>query len=287
MDGVGQGPLGLIAGAGQLPLAVAAGARRRGRHVSAIAIQGLTDAGLAATVDDLQWVGTGDAAAGLQQLLASGAREAVMAGKVPKHLALAGSGQLDEFARSQLEGLDNRRDETLLSRVAAVLEGCGIRVLPQAEFVPELLAGPGPLSQTPPTEAQRADALLGFRVARTVAALDVGQTVVVKDGTILAVEAVEGTDAAIARGAAAAAGACVVKVARPAQDPRFDVPTIGEQTLMALLSGGAKALAFEAGRTLVLDRERLVAVADRNGIAVWGVGQPDLEELANTGREAP
>jgi DUF1009 family protein len=143
--------------------------------------------------------------------------------------------------------------------------------LAQAEVVPELLPGPGVLGALAPSDAQRADVAFGWPIARAIAGLDVGQTVVVKDCAVLAVEAVEGTDAAIRRAGDLASGGCVVKVAKPRQDPRFDVPTVGPGTLEVLAESGASLLAFEAERTLVLDLPDLIAHANTAGIVVWAV----------------
>jgi len=242
--------------------------------VVAIAFRDCTDPVLGECAD-LRWLHLGEVGAALDVLEAEGVRSAVLAGKVHKAELYPGPESLrpDSEGLRFLAALPDHRDSSILAAAASLLESRGIRLLEQAEFVPELLGSEGPLGSREPSAAQRADLLVGFRVARALAALDVGQTVVVKDGAVLAVEAIEGTDATILRAGEVASGACVVKVARPEQDPRFDLPVIGIDTLRTVQKARAAVLAFEAGRTLVLDRERLSAVADAAGVAVLGLAE--------------
>lgn len=274
--------LGLIAGQGAFPLHVARAARQAGRKLSCVALRGLTDAGIEDAAERVTWIELGAVADGIAALRAAGVREAVMAGKVPKDLLYGGGPplQLDASARSLLHALDDRRDDTILGKVADLLASLGIELLPQWALAPELLVGPGVLGRVAPGPAQMADIAFGYPIAKAIGALDIGQTVVVKDRAVIAVEAIEGTDAAIRRAGAITSDACVVKVAKPNQDPRFDVPTIGPGTLESLVAAGAKALAFEAGATLVLERDALAREADARGISVVGVDATSLEEGA-------
>jgi hypothetical protein len=271
-----RGPLGLVAGRGALPLEVARAARRSGRRIAAVGFPGETDAGLEACVDSLAWLRPGQVGAILDALGAQGVEEAVLVGTVPKGALWGDTLKLgaDAHGRELLAGLGELSDGVILSGVERVLRGRGIRLLGQAELVPELVGGEGALGRVAPTPAQRADADFAWPIARTLARLDVGQTVVVKDRAVLAVEAAEGTDAAIRRAGAIAAGAVVVKVARPGQDPRFDLPTVGPGTLAVMREAQAAALCFEAGWTLVIERDALAAAADASGIAVFGVRSP-------------
>jgi hypothetical protein len=275
MSSAGGEALGLIAGSGSLPLEIARAARRRGRGVLALGFPGHTDARLEGEVPEVVWLSPGRVGAALEALRAGRVREAVLAGKLPKELLYQDPErlELDGLGREALGRLPDRRDGSLLSLVAETLHGRGIHLLPQAELVPELLPGEGPLGALRPTPAQSADIAFGWPVARALAGLDVGQVVVVKDRAVLAVEALEGTDAAIRRAGRLAPGAVAVKVARPNQDPRFDLPVIGPGTLAALREARAGALAFEAGRTLVLERAALVQGADAAGIALLGVAR--------------
>lgn len=273
------GPLALIAGRGRLPLEVARAARRRGRRVEAIGFPGETEPALEAEVERLTWLHLGELGALLGTLRKAGAREAVLAGKVPKTLLYGDPSRLrpDATALALLARLRDRKDDSILGALARFLQEEGVRLGAQAELVPELVAGEGVLGRVAPTPAQRADVAFGWPVAKAIGGLDVGQTVVVHERAVLAVEAIEGTDEAIRRGGLLGGpGACVVKVAKPGQDPRFDLPAIGADTLDVMCEVRAAVLAVEAGATLVLDRERLLAAADAAGIAVLGVAPGEL-----------
>jgi len=272
--------LGLIAGEGVFPLDVARCARRAGRRLVCVAFHRRTDEGIEELVDAVRWIRPGEVSAALEALRGAGVEEAVMAGKVPKLALLREDSELglDDQAAALVARLSDRRDDTILSQAADFLAQAGIRLLPQWSFSPDLLVGPGTLGKVRASPAQQRDIAFAFPIARQLGALDIGQTVVVKDGAVLAVEAIEGTDAALRRGGALAAGAVAVKVAKPGQDPRFDVPAIGRETVEVLAEARISALAFEAGETLVLEREELVARADAHGIAVLGVRDGELEE---------
>jgi hypothetical protein len=263
-----------VAGAGGLPLEVARSARRAGRRVVAVGFAGLTDRVLARSVDRLAWLRPGQVGAILDAFAAAGVTEAVLAGVVPR-AALFGARRLGADARGRelLAGLRDRCDASILAGVERALGERGIRLLGQAELVPELVGGEGPLGRLLPSAAELADAAFAWPIARRLAELEVGQTVVVRDRAVLAVEAAEGTDAAIRRAGSIARGAVVVKVARPDQDPRYDLPAIGPGTLAAMRDAGARALVFEAGSTLVLERAALAAAADGDGIAVFGTAR--------------
>lgn len=272
-------PVGLIAGLGRFPLELATAARRGGHRLAAVAFEGLADPGLAARVDVCETLPLGQIARLLEVLRREGVRQVVLAGKVPKRVLFEAGGRLDPDARALalLRALRDRKDDSILLAVAELLEVEGFELLGQAELAPELLAAEGPLGAVVATDAQRADVAFAWPIAKALGAVDVGQTVVVEGGAVLALEAIEGTDEAIRRGCAlGGGGACVVKVAKPGQDPRFDVPAVGLGTLRALREGGAAVLAVEAGATLVLEREALVAEADAAGIALLGVAAGGL-----------
>jgi DUF1009 family protein len=271
----GAAPLGLIAGRGALPLEIARSARRRGRRVVAIALHGQTDPALEAEVSELRWLYPGQVGRAIETLRASGVAEAVLAGKLPK-LTLDDPAALrpDAGALALLRRLPDRHDASILSSVADLLAEHGIRLLPQAELVPELVATAGPYGRVRANPDQLAEIAFAWPLAKAVAALGIGQTLIVRGRAVLAVEAIEGTDEAILRAGRIAPGACVVKVAGEAQDPRFDLPAIGEGTLSALVEAKAGAIAFQAGATLVLGREALAAAADAHGVALLGVAEP-------------
>jgi len=268
--------LGLVAGSGRLPAEIAASARRRGRRVVAVGLRELADPALAESVDAFEWAWLGDFARMLGWLRQAGAADVVLGGKVPKAFLWERRDAVrpDALALGALATLGDRKDDSLLGMVVEVIEAEGFRVRSQLELAADLVAPAGVLGGVAPTPEQERDIAFGWPVAKALGALDVGQSVVVQDAAVLALEAVEGTDAAIERGAALAdsrRGVVVVKVAKPRQDPRFDVPTIGLATLRTLVKGGGGALAVEAGHTLVLEREALVAEADAHGIALVGV----------------
>jgi DUF1009 family protein len=263
----------LIAGAGRFPIEVARGARRDGRRVTAIAFHEWTDPAIEAEVASVRWLRAGQLEAAVDFMLAAGVREAVMAGKVPKIALLVQPEtlQLDASAIALLDALRDQRDGSILQLVAGHLANRGIQLLSQLAFVPHLLVRTGPLGCVKPTPDAEADIRFGWSVAKNIAKLDIGQTVVVKDRAVLAVEAIEGTDEAIRRGGSLVAGACVIKVARRDCDLRFDLPTIGNDTASALVEARINTLAFEVGSTVVIDREKLVKVADEHGIALLGI----------------
>jgi DUF1009 family protein len=268
--------LGLIAGQGAFPLTVARSARSRGQKLVCVALRDMADPEIESVVDDVTWIHLGEAATGIAALRQAGVSEAVMAGKVPKHVLYGDELRLDGNAERVMSALRDRRDDTILLAIADFLARAGIRLLPQWSLSPELLAGPGPLGAHAPTPAQRADIAFGFPIAKKIGELDIGQTVVVKDRAVLAVEAIEGTDLAIRRAGSIAAGGCVVKVAKPQQDARFDVPAIGPATVESILAANAQVLAFEAQATIVLEREEIVALADSHGLVIVGIGADDL-----------
>jgi hypothetical protein len=189
---------------------------------------------------------------------------------------------LEEIALAQafFEQLPDRRDQHFLAAFAGLLEQRGMRVADQLDYVGDLLPALGPLAGPPLSVDEERDVTLGITIARALAAHDVGQTVVLKRGVILAVEAAEGTDATIRRGGEMAAGVVVVKVSRPDQDPRFDVPTVGLETIQVMAEVQARVLAIEARRTIVLDRKELIAGAEAAGITVIAVEAPPLRRAS-------
>lgn len=271
--------LGLIAGQGAFPLTIARSARHRGQKIACVALRDMADPAIESAVDDVTWIHLGETATGIAALRQAGVSQAVMAGKVPKHVLYGDTDalRLDGSAEQVIGRLRDRKDDTILLAIADFLAKAGIELLPQWSLSPEVLAGPGPLGVHAPSPAQLADIAFGFPIAKTIGALDIGQTIVVKERAVLAVEAIEGTDQAIRRAGSIAAGGCVVKVAKPAQDARFDVPAIGPDTIRSILEARAEVLAFEAGATIVLERDEVVARADEGGLVIVGV---EAQELA-------
>jgi DUF1009 family protein len=265
--------LGLIAGQGVFPLEVARTARLRGVRVACVALRDQARPEIASAVESITWIYPGEVGAGLAAFRAAGVRDVVMVGKVIKNDLIQNPGalRLDAQAIGMMGEIGDRKDDTILGKLADFIETLGLRLLPQYALTPELLAPEGVLTRTQPTAAQRADIAFGFPIAKRIGDLDIGQTVIVKDRAVIAVEAIEGTDAAIRRAGAIASGACVVKVAKPSQDPRFDVPTIGPGTVAVLVEANVSVLAIEADATVVLEREAAVRAADEHGIAIVAV----------------
>lgn len=266
--GAGEAPLGLIAGNGIFPRLVASGAKAAGVSVVAVAHRGETEPELESQVDECTWVKVGELGKIIRVLKAGGCQQAVMAGGIAK-VKLFGGFKPDLRGAAFLAKTRSVHDDKLLRGIAAELESDGIEVIPSTAYLPELLPDPGVLSRKKPKGRDRDDITFGRRVARATGTFEIGQTVVVQSGLVLAVEAVEGTDAAIRRGGELGrGGAVVVKASKPGQDLRFDVPAVGPNTIELMREVGAKVLAVEAGRTLLLERERLLAAADEAGIIV-------------------
>ncbi len=209
---------------------------------------------------------------GLELLRRHGISRIQLAGVITREEVLASP--LDDLAGQAIGRLADRRDQALFQQLAGLLGMLGIELLPQTAFAPELLAPPGALTAREPSAEEWDDVRLAVRVAAGLAALDVGQTAVVKRGIVLAAEAAEGTDAAIRRGGAMSEAVVVGKVSRPRQDARFDLPAVGLDTLHVMREAKAAVLAVETGRTLMLDRAEVVALADAAGIAIVALEKP-------------
>ncbi|MBI3184947.1 MAG: UDP-2,3-diacylglucosamine diphosphatase LpxI [Myxococcales bacterium] len=272
-------PIGLIAGSGRLPFLFASAAREQGLRVVAVAHRGETDPSLEGEVESLTWVRLGQVDRMVRALKEAGADRAVMAGGIRRARAIA-EARPDLGALRILSKLRSLRDDGLLRAVAAHFEESGIAIVAPTAFLARALAPEGLLAGPPLTKAQRADVSLGAEVARALGRADVGQTVVLRAGHVLALEAVEGTDETIRRGGRlGGAGSVVVKVSKPGQDGRFDLPAVGPSTLEVMREAGARVLAVEAGTTILLDGEALIEGASRLGISLFGLhGRPEVPQ---------
>jgi UDP-2,3-diacylglucosamine hydrolase len=269
--GTNRSPLGLIAGNGQFPFLVADAAKRQGRRVVAVAIREETFPDLEGRVDAMHWVSLGQLGRCIEALKGEGVTEAVMAGQV-KHKQIFSGVVPDLKMMALLARLVVKNTDSLIGAVADVLAREGIRLLPSTALLEEHMATAGAMTRRKPSRDERQDIDYGRRVARTLAGMDLGQTVVIKHRAAVALEAMEGTDEVIRRaGKLAGAGTVVVKVAKPRQDMRFDVPVVGAGTVEVMRESGARVLALEAARTLLLDKGRFVAAAEAADIAVWGM----------------
>lgn len=260
--------VGLIAGNGRFPLIFAHTARAAGVSVVAVAHEGETLPELAGLVDAITWIKVGELGRMISTFREADIDRAVMAGGIRK-AALLEHFAPDERGMQFLARLGSLGDDTLLRGVAGELESEGIRIVESTLFLSTLLTPAGPLTTRVPDDAQWVDIRHGFRVAKAIGRWDIGQSVVVKSGIVLAVEAIEGTDATIQRGGRS--GAVVVKVSKPQQDLRFDVPAIGPETVRVCTAAGIAVLALEAGKTLLLDKEEILRLADAQGLGIVGV----------------
>jgi DUF1009 family protein len=263
--------LGLIAGNGRFPYIFAQEAKREGYSVVAVAHRDETLAEIENVVDELTWVYVGQLGKIIRTFHRAQVTQAVMAGGIRK-VRLFGNFRPDLRGASFLARLKSRDDDALLRGIANELEKDGITVLESTLCVPQIITTAGVLTRHVPSDRNWQDIRFGIRVAKEIGRMGIGQTVVVKNGMVIAVEAVEGTDEAIKRsGNLARSGCVVIKVSKPKQDLRFDVPAVGVETIKILRQAGAVALALEAGKTLLLEKDALLAEADAGGIAVVGV----------------
>lgn len=263
--------LGIIAGNGVFPLEVAAGARQRGIRTVAVAHLNETDPALDSVADEVTWIKVGELQKIVDTFQHAGVIEAAMAGGISR-ARLRDSFAPDARALRMLAGIGRFSDDAVLRGVAREVESAGIAMIdPVPMFVAHWLAVAGLAAGPQLTAAQHTDLDLAFTVARNLGQFDIGQTVCVRDGVVVAVEAVEGTDAAIRRAATlVGTGLVIAKAAKPGQDMRFDRPAIGPNTIELLSEIGASVVGVEPGVTLILERDRTLELARSRGIAVFG-----------------
>ncbi len=261
---------GLIAGNGRFPFLVIDGARAQGVDLSVVAIKEETDPDIERHASDVTWVGIGQLGKMLSTFKRSGVEKAIMAGQV-KHVQIFSGSIPDVRMVKMLWNLPRRNTDSLIGGVADELAKEGIELIDSTYFIQDQLASDGVLSKRKPTDDERQNIEYGLHIAHEIARLDLGQTIVVRAKACVAIEAMEGTDATIRRAGELAKGKLtVVKVAKPDQDMRFDVPVVGVPTIQAMIDAGATCLSVTAGKTLVFDREEMVALANKNKIAVVG-----------------
>jgi DUF1009 family protein len=260
---------GLIAGNGRFPFLVLEGARSQGIEMAVIALKEEASPELEKIAKRLHWVSLGELSKAIDLMHEEGVTQAVMAGQV-KHNKIFSAIRPDWKLAKLLFSLPRKNTDTLIGGIARVLKDEGIQLVDSTLFLKPLLPEPGVLTRRAPNEQESADIAYGHSVARQIAGMDIGQTVVISDQACVAVEAMEGTDETIARAARIAGGKTlvVVKVSKPRQDMRFDVPVVGLPTIEQMKSSRATALAVDAGRTLLFDRQQLIALADAADIAI-------------------
>ncbi len=274
--------IGILAGWGRYPVVVAEAIRRRGGRPAILAIRGHADAELAPLADVAGDIGVAEIGGAIDFFRRHGVHRATMAGKIHKAKLFGRHGWREHlpdwtgirtFWPHLISRRRDNRDDSLLGAIAAAFDTRGVTICPATDFSPELLAEEVLLAGRPLSSKQLADVAFGWRLAKELGRLDIGQTVVVKNRAPLALEAIEGTDECIRRAGrlCPTGGMTVVKVAKPQQDFRFDMPTIGIGTLESLQAAGARVLVIEAGRTILVDRDRLTSFAAAGGITIASV----------------
>jgi DUF1009 family protein len=260
--------IGLIAGSGQFPLIFAKKAVQKGYLIHAVAYLNEADPKISEYAESVEWLHLGQIKRLIKYFHAHDIAEAVMIGAIQK-TRLFNDLKPDAKALKMLAGLWNTHDDGILRTFAGLLEKEGILIRESTFLLPDLLAPKGCWTKRKPSRSEKRDIRLGWKLAKEIGRLDIGQCIVVAAGSVLAVEAIEGTDATISRGAAMGHGqAVVVKVCKPNQDTRFDIPAIGLGTIESMQAAGARALAIEAGRAVVFDREEMIRLADKYKIAI-------------------
>lgn len=272
--------IGIIAGWGRFPVLVAEAAKRQGLRVVCVAIRNHADERLEQICDDVRWMGVAKFGGHIRYFRQHGVSQVALAGKIFKsQILFSGSvlwRHLPDYTclRSLAPLLFSRhrdtRDDSLLTRITDTYLARGMHVCPATDIAPELLVKEGLLTRRNVKPAQQRDIEFGWQIAKQMGGLDIGQSITVKDGTVLAVEAVEGTDACIERTGEVCrkGGWTLVKVAKPNQDMRFDVPTIGPQTIERVQRAGGTAIAIEADMTIVVDQQEVIEAAEAAGIAI-------------------
>lgn len=263
--------IGLIAGSGSLPLILSQKIKRDGLKVVSIAFKGLSSEDLSRYSDITHWINLGELGSLIKILKKEGIRKAIMVGKVPKTLMFSEVNP-DLRAVTFFMKLKDKKDDSILMSLADELEAEGIVLEKLSDYLDNLFSPKGVIASRSPSDEEMKDVQFGWNLAKEIGRLDIGQTVVVKNQAALAVEAIEGTDEAIRRGGELGKGdVVVVKVSKPQQDMRFDVPVVGLRTMDALEEAKAKVLALEAGRTIIIEKDEMIRRADKISLSIIGI----------------
>lgn len=268
---VSNDSIGIIAGGGNFPLMVADAAREKGYHVVAVAHEGETDPALADKVDKIIWIKLGQLGKLIRALKNNGVRRALMAGTIAKP-KMFGNVRPDIKGMLLISKMAIFHDDGILRAVAEELAGQGIEIVSSTIYLPELVTAAGYLTRKRPGKYEREDIRMGWKIAKALGGMDIGQCVVLRRRTVLALEAIDGTDETILRGGRLAGEkAVVVKVSKPSQDLRFDLPSVGLGTLKAMSEVKASVLALEAGKTLMFEKKQMIEYADNNAISIVSI----------------
>lgn len=264
--------IGLIAGNRRFPLLFAQEARKRGYYIVAVAIKKDTCARLKNLVDKIYWIGLGEFGQIFRIFKAEGIKKIVMAGQISPHRLFSKEIDKSPELKNLLAGIKDKRADTIFGQIAKTLEESGFELINSTTFIEDFLPKKGTLTKKEPDFCIWEDVYFGLDLAKAVASLDIGQAVAVRDKAIVAVEALEGTDSLIRRaGKISRGGITVVKVSKPKQDLRFDIPVVGLNTIKNLIKAGAACLAIEAEKTLFIDQKESIRLADNNGICIVSV----------------
>ncbi len=295
VPGCNRPPFGLLAGWGQFPVEVAQSLVRDGNRVCCLAISGHASKELESICDDVRWLGVGKIGGHLRYFRRSHVKQVTMAGKLFKaDLLYSGSLWLKHFpdftciktlGPHLLGRRRDARDDSMLLSITAAYQRSGLEICPATDFAPELLVTSGLLTGNEPKENLRRDIQIGWQVAKQMGGLDIGQTITIKDGVVIAVEAIEGTDACIERTGQLCkrGGWTLVKVSKPQQDMRFDVPTIGVQTVERVQAAGGRAIVIEADKTILVQRAETIAAAQKAGITIIAIGEAEAIPFRTAG----
>ena len=269
--------IGLLSGIGRLPVEVAKAARAMGIDVYAVGLVDGVEEDLKNVATDFKSINVAQLGSIIDYLKGKEVTDVVMIGKVTKEILFSGQHELpDARMIALLSSLKDRSDDTMMLAFVAELAKEGITTFDQTMLLKMIMPKKGVLTKRQPTERENLDMEFGFKMAKALGGLDIGQTVVVKDKAVMALEAIEGTDACILRGGKLACGnAVVAKVAKPAQDNRFDMPAVGVKTIESMIEVKASGLVIEAGRTLIVDREKVLSLADENAITIVAIFHDD------------
>lgn len=261
--------IGLVAGQGELPLIFAKKAKEKGDTVIALGLKGSTSEEIEKYVEKVYWFEWGDLKKAMLLAVTQRLRKIALLGKIDKKILFKDSGKLDEESKNITRSSGGKKDYNILKGVADLVKTVGIEVIDPTPYLEELIPMKSILTKRSPTKEEELDIEYGRKIALELARFDIGQTVIVKDRTVIALEAVEGTDETIRRaGKLVDGGFTVVKMARPAQDARFDVPLVGPQTVQAIAESGGKVLALEEKKTFLMNRIEAVRIADESGLSI-------------------
>jgi len=260
--------IGLIAGAGRFPLIFAQEARQRGFDLAVVALRGIASREIEEHATRVHWISIGELQKMIDILKKDLVREVVMAGKIHKTVLFSGL-KLDDRLKKLFKKISNNNDDSILLAIVEELQNEGITVCESTKYLSKLFIKNGVLTKDKLGDAEWQDVYYGWNLAKQIAGLDIGQTVVVKNRAVLAVEAIEGTDEAIVRGGSLGNGGVVVaKVSKPNQDRRFDMPVIGLNTIDVMVRSGAGILVVDAGKTIFLDKQKVIKAAKSSGVKI-------------------